>query len=57
MSLPSLNVKFAKFGRVCNSMMLSVKYVLFDPDAITLPLTIKLPSTVKLPTTVESVLA
>ena len=57
MSLPSSNVKFAKFGRVCNSMILSVKNVLSDPLAITLPLTTKLPSTVKLPTTLESALA
>ena len=57
MSLPSLNVRLAKFGKVCNSMILSVKYVLFDPDAMTLPLTTKLPVTVKLPATVESVFA
>ena len=53
MSLPSSNVKFAKFGSVCNSMILSVKYILFDPAVMTLPLTIKLPTTVKLEEKVE----
>lgn len=57
MSLPSLKVKFAKFGKVCNSIILSVKYVLFEPVVITLPLTIKLPTTVKLAPTVELVFA
>ena len=57
MSLPSLSVRLAKFGSVCSSIILSVKYVLFEPVVITLPLTIKLPTTVRLAPTVELVFA